>query len=291
MEKIFVLKKLSHQTLFFRPSTLPVYLIIFLLLSPFCFFLFLLGGWEWSVDFDFLAVIGLTIFQAGLSAFLALALALPGSLGLLAFSKKKYYFLLEALILIPALIPSLILALSLLSIAEVFSIFPFGLSQLIFAQVITYTGLCTVALSRSLLRQSPLLSEWAYLHKASSFLFFKTLIKTLLLKDIQTLFVLIFTSFFTSLSLPLLLAGSSFYSLEFFIYEKLKEPQLWAQALPLILLQSSFVCFICWKAFSQHFLPEEKINFRSVYLLQKGFFISLPLMALFFFNRRSVFII
>ena len=280
MAKDFVLKKLFLNS-WPSSSSLPIFFIIFALLSPFVFFLFLFQGFDWKLDFDFLTVIGLSLFQATVSSLLALALALLGSLGLLAFSNKKYYFLLEALILIPALMPSLILALSLLSLAELFSIFPFGLSQLIFAQVITYTGLCAVALSRSLLRQSFFLSEWAYLHQVSFFLFFKTLIKTLLVKDIQTLFILIFTSLFTSLSLPLLLAGSSFYSLEFFIYEKLKEPQLWSQALPLILLQSSFVFFICWKVFSQHFLPEEKISFRPVYLLPKSFFISIPLIAVF----------
>ena len=281
METDLTLKN-NNSVSFFRPSSLPAFFIIFALLSPFFFFLFLLKDLEWSFDFDFLAVVGLTCFQAGLSAFLSLALALFSSLGLLAFARKKYYFLLEALILIPAFMPSLILALSLVFLIELFSAFPFGLSVLILAQVLTYTGLCSVALTRSLLKQSSLLSEWAYLHQAGRFLFFKILIQTLLKKDIQILFVLIFTSLFTSLSLPLLLGGSSFYSLEFFIYEKLKEPQLWSQALPLILLQSFFVFFLCWKIFSQYAFSEEKAPLRSIYLLQKPLFIVIPLIALFF---------
>ena len=267
---------------FFRLSSLPAFFIIFALLSPFLSFLFLFQDLSWKLDFDFPAVVGMTFFQAGLSAFLVLVFALLGSLGLLAFAGKKYYFLLEALVLIPALIPALILALSLVSLIEQFSVFPFGLSSLIFAQVLTYTGLCSAAVTRSLLRQASFLSEWAYLHQADSLLFFKVLIKTVLRKDIQTLFILVFTSLWTSLSLPLLLGGSSFYSLEFFIYEKLKDPQLWPQALFLILLQSAFIFFICWRVFSQHSLSEEKINFRPIYLLQKRFFISIPLMALFF---------
>lgn len=273
------------RSCFPRPSSFPAFLIIFALLSPYLFYIksfFLFEDFKGSIDFDFLTVTGLTFFQAGLSAFLALTFALLSSLGLLAFARKKYYFLLEALILIPALMPALILALSLVYLIEQISAFPFGLSALIFAQVLTYTGICSVAFARSLLRQSPLLSEWAYLHKAGRWLFFKSLIKTLLKKDLQTLFILIFTSLWTSLSLPLLLGGSSSYSLEFFIYEKLKEPQLWPQALLLILLQSAFVFFLCWKVFSQYSLSEEKFSPRPVYLLPKAFFIVIPLVALFF---------
>ena len=282
-----MLKCMNRQTqlrAFFARATysLPAFFIVSALLSPFVFFLFKLKKLGWSEDLNFFSVLGMTVFQAGASTLLCLILALFSSQGLLAFSKNKHYFLIEAFILTPALIPPLILALSLVHLIEQMWVFPFGLAVLIFSQTLTYTGLCSVAVARILIKHSSFLSEWAYLHKASSFLFFKALLKTVLLKDMQTLFVLVFTGIFTSLSLPLLLGGSSFYSLEFFIYEKLKDPQLWPQALSLILLQSVFVFFICWKAFSAGSLSEERISFRKVYLLERAVFIILPFLALFF---------
>ena len=244
MGKLFALKSVFLRSSSLRLSSFPVFFIIFALLFP--YFLFLFQAFSWSIDFDFIAVVGMSFFQAGLSALLSVSLALLGSLGLLAFAYKKYYFVLEALLLIPAFMPALILALSLVALFEQVGLFPFGLAQLIFAQVLTWTGIISVALTRSLLHQAPLLSEWAYLHQLKASVFFKVLIRTVLKKDIQTLFVLVFVSLFTGLSLPLLLGGSSFYSLEFFIYEKLKEPHLWSQALPLILLQGFFQTLFFW---------------------------------------------
>ncbi|MBC6414934.1 MAG: hypothetical protein GDA46_00865 [Bdellovibrionales bacterium] len=279
MGSVFQLRAFSlHRGIY----SLPAYFIVFALLSPFAFFLFNLRTWEWSKDFNFLYVFAVTVFQATVSSLLCLILALFSSQGLLAFSKKKYYFLIEALVLIPALIPPLILALSLVHLVEKISVFPFGLPILIFSQAMTYLGLCSVAMVRIIMKHSWFLSEWAYLHKVSNFLFFKTLLKTVLLKDIKTLFILVFTSVFTSLSLPLLLGGSSFYSLEFFIYEKLKDPQLWSQAFSLILFQCVFVFFICWKVFSSYSFSEERISFKKVHLLENPFFISIPFLAVFF---------
>ena len=153
-----------------------------------------------------------------------------------------------------------------------------------------------MAITRILFQQAPLLSEWAYVHKVSAFELFKGLIKTVLRKDIRMLFILVFTSAFTSLSLPLLVGGSSFFSLEFFIYENLKNPELWPQAVALILFQSFFVFFICWKVFSQSSIYEKNVVYKKTYLIPQKIFLIIPFIVLvlsvgglFFISDKTVF--
>ena len=275
--------------------SLPAYLICFGLVSPFIFFFIKLESLPKLLDLKFSFIFLMTVFQAGASAFLSLVLASLASRGLLSLAMKKYYFVVEAFILLPCLIPPLILALSLVHWVGLFSAFPFGLPALIISHTLTYTGLCSSAISRSLLKHSHSLSGWAYIHRVSPFQFFKILLKTVLLKDIKTLFILVFTSAFTSLSLPLLVGGSSSFSLEFFIYENLKNPNLWPQAFALILLQSCFIFFICWRAFSQGFEYGRSLPYNKIYLIPKRIFLIIPFIAvvlsvggLFFISDKTV---
>ena len=258
---------------------LPAYLICLSLASPFLFFFIKLKSFPELSDFRFFFIFLMTVFQAGASAFFSLAFAVLAGRGLLPLANKKYYFIIEVFILLPCLIPPLITALSLVHWVDLVSAFPFGLTALIVSQTITYTGLCSTAITRILLKHSPLLSEWAYIHRVSSFQFLKALIQTVLLKDIKTLFILVFTSAFTSLSLPLLVGGSSSFSLEFFIYENLKDPNLWPQAFALILFQSLFIFLICWRAFSQSSEYDNSLSCKKIYLIPKKVFLIIPVTA------------
>ena len=276
--------------------SLPAYFLCLSLVFPFIFFLIKLKSIPWLEDSKFFSIFLMTVFQSGVSALLSLFSALLSCRGLLALSHKKYYFLIEALVLLPCLIPPLILALSLIHWVELTAVFPFGLPALIISQTLTYTGLCSIAITRVLLKRSSLLSEWAVVHKIPILYFFRVLIKTVLSKDIKILFILVFTSAFTSLSLPLLLGGSSFFSLEFFIYENLKKPSLWTQALALILFQSVFIFFICWKAFSQNSSFDKSLSYKKIYLIPQKIFLIIPFGAvilslggLFFISDKTVF--
>ena len=135
------------------------------------------------------------------------------------------------------------------------------------------------------------LSSWKLL-----LAFLKTLLKSLLLKDIKILFALVFVSCFTNLSLPLLIGGNPSFSLEFFIYEKLKYPSLWPQALALILFQSVVVFLICWRAFSGRIDIRSSLSFKKIYLLPHHGFALIPLAmtglsvgGLFFISDRVAF--
>ena len=255
----------------------PGFLICGALLLPFAVFAIRLGSIDIPEDFQFLSVVGWTCFQAGLSAFICLGLALFGARGLLAFAHKRYYFLIESCALLPCLIPSLILVISSAQLIELAFPFPFGLGTLIFFQAVAYTGLCSAALARTLLRESFFLEEWAYVHGASPWLFMRAIAKTVLWKDIKTLWVLVFAGAFAGLSLPLLTAGGSLFSLEFFIYEKLKYPSEWPAAAFLIILQAAFIFFICLKGFARPAPPPRPSFSRGrMRLLPKAWLVSIP---------------
>ncbi|MCY4513358.1 MAG: hypothetical protein OXB86_06695 [Bdellovibrionales bacterium] len=272
----------------------PALLVIGLLLFPLIMFLFHLGMLCWPKGVEWLSSLFWTFIQASLSTGVVLLLALFGSRGLLWSYKKSWYFLLEGLCLVPCLIPSLLLVVSLIHITDWFIPFPFGLGALIFVQILTYTGLATVALSRVLVKEASALSEWAFLHGASTWLLLRVLAQTLLRKDIKTLAVLIFVSAWTSLSLPLLTAGGASISLEFYIYKQLQDPNLWPQAGALILLQTLFVFLLCLKGFSGK--ASFSLQKKAVPpLLPSPFFILIPLLpvvfslgGLFFIPNRKV---
>ena len=80
-----------------------------------------------------------------------------------------------------------------------------------------------------------------------------------------------------------LMSGSSDFSLEFFIYENLKDPKFWPQALSLILFQSLFALLICWRAFSSSVSSSvQNLSDRAICLLPQTFWIFIPLTAAFF---------
>ena len=260
----------------------PASFLCFLLVFPVLLFSFHLDSLAWPQEDPFLMVFFMTLFQAGSSTLLSVIFGLLGSRGLLSLAKKKYYFLFEGFVLLPCLIPPLLLVLSVLHLIGTMRPFPFGLPALIFTQSLTYTGLCTVVFSRSVLRQGSSLSAWAFLQKSSPCLFLKSLVLSFLWKDVKTLSALTFTGSFTSLSLPLLAGGNPIFSLEFFIYEKLKDPELWPQAMSLIAFQSVLIFVLCLKAFSGKSSADLKFPFQSLYLLPNRIFLLIPFGAVFF---------
>lgn len=273
----------------------PALVVMGILLFPLVMFLFHPRMLEWPRGIEWLPAFFWTFVQAGLSTLLVLLLAFFGVRGLLGFYKKSWYFLLEGICLIPCLIPPLLLVVSLVHITGKLFPFPFGLGALIFVQVLTYTGLVTVALSRALIKESSALSGWAFLHGVSPWAFLKMLARTLLRKDIKTLSLLVFVSAWTSLSLPLLTAGGANISLEFYIYKQLKDPSLWPQAGALILFQTLLIFFLCLKGFGGR-VPASMNWQKKVYLLPFPALVSVPifpvilsLAGLFFIPEKEVF--
>lgn len=264
MERKSLLKKFLEAS--------PAYLITIGLLFPLAVFLFQSHGFQIPKGVSWISTIGFTLFQSVVATIFVLIMSSLGALGLLYFYPKKYYILLKTFVILPALIPPLVLVISLVHFFDFFMPFPFGLTMLILTQILTYTGLCSIALTSTLIRSISHVSEWALVHGIRPFYFFITCLKTFLKKDLITLGVLVFSGAFTSLSLPLLVSGNSHFSLEFFIYEKLKQPNMWGQASFLICLQMIFIFLICLKAFSFSSSSLKSIP-KKIHLLKKPNFI------------------
>ena len=254
-------------------------LVSLVLLFPLFMFLSRVETLRRPRDIEWLSAFLWTFVQAGLSVFFSLILAIFSVRGLLAFYKKPWYFFLEAICLIPCLVPPLLMVLSLIHLTGWLIPFPFGLGALIFVQTMTYTGLSAVALTRVLLKEAPAISGWAWLSGSSPWLFLRTTAQTLLKKDIKILALLIFTGAWTGLSLPLLTAGGKNISLEFYIYKLLKDPSLWPEAGALILIQTLLVLTICLRGFAGRSpVLTGRPDAGEVYLLPRPFFIFIPLL-------------
>lgn len=259
---------------------LPALVVCLSLLIPLFVCFFHVQSLNWPHGVEWIPVFGWTFIQAVLTTFFSLFLGLLGSRGLLFFRHKRHYPLLEAVALMPAFLPPLLFCVPLINLTEILFPFPFGLSALVFVQSMVSIGLCSLTFSRTLEKEASELSQWSHVHGISSWKFLKASAKTILKKDMKIMGVFVFTNAFTSLSFALLIAGSPHISLEFFIYEKLKTPALWPQALTLILIQMVFIFSIClWGfAFKQGFFQKNRKDSPLLYLLPSKQFILIPLL-------------
>lgn len=246
------------------------------LLFPFFIFLFYVKRLTLPVDVEWISVFGWTFFQALLISFFSLFFGLLGSRGILYFN-AKYRSLVKACCLIPAFLPPLLFCVSLVHLTEKLLPFPFGLPALIFIQSLVSIGLSACIFADTLEKEALELSEWSLIHNISSWRFLYTCAKTILKRDIKITGVFIFINAFTSLSVPLLIAGGPHISLEFFIYEKLKNPALWPEVLSLILIQMLFVFAVCiWGFAFKRGVFQKNVGERKIYLIPDKWFILVP---------------
>ena len=260
--------------------SLPGLLVALSLLVPLFVFCFSLQRLSWPEGIQWLAVFGRTFLQAFLTTLISLFFGLLGSRGLLYFSRGPYRILLESCALFPAFLPPLLFCLALVNLIEVFWPFPFGLSALVVVQSLVSVGLCSHVFARQLQKEAFSLSEWSRVHGISASRFLMVLSNTVLKKDIKVLGVFVFVNAFASLSFPLLVAGGSHISLEFFIYEKLQNPALWPEALFLILIQMLFVFAVCLLGldFKGLFSHRQLQSRKSLHLLPSWPFTLIPLL-------------
>ena len=260
--------------------SLPGLLLAVSLLVPLFVFCFSLKSLSWPEGVKWLSVFGWTFLQALLTTLISLFFGLLGSRGLLYFQTKPYSGFLEACALAPAFLPPLLFCLALVNFTELFSPFPFGLSALVVIQSLVSVGLCSHVFARRLQQEAFCLSEWSLIHSISASRFLLILSKTVLKRDIKILGAFVFVNAFSSLSFPLLIAGGSHISLEFFIYEKLQNPSLWPKALSLILIQMLFVFVVCLLAldFKNSLFYKQSRNSEVLRLLPSRPFVFIPLL-------------
>ncbi len=238
---------LNYLHLFLKNHLVPL-LVIGLIGFPFSLFFFKVFEFSFLPLSEWAQIFFITLSQAFLSLILSFILAFIGTLGLLAFAEKKYFIFLECIYLIPILLPAIVIVGSMMNVFENFVQFPFGLLPLVFCHALSYSGAISVFLARIMMTKCFSICEWARVHGTSRFKLFFNLIRFVIKTDVQLLALTVFCFCFTSFSIPVLMGGPYWRTIEVAIYEYLKDISTWPFALTLLVMEVLFIflmlCFI-----------------------------------------------
>lgn len=211
-------------------------LIACLLFLPFCILLVKFG---FGAGFDFQElrwVLSNTILQALLSTALGISFSLIMCFGALGIKDKfgpSISQTVNFVFLLPSLLPPLFVVLFFL---QTFHPFPFGLIGLVFVQGFILSGLFSLSLQKNILEKLSGLAQISRVLGASRWLFYRKSIG-LLRRDFFSLFISGMAYCVSSFSIPLLIGGGKYTTLEVLIFEKIRLSQDWSQAAYLSLIQ------------------------------------------------------
>ncbi len=225
------------------------WLLIGGVLCPVIVFCFKIPVLQWSLPFNWYEVLLTTVFQALLSSTITVGLALPLALAFCGFFHSHFFKALQLLCVLPALLPPLVSVMAWIGVWEWFFTFSPGFFTIVGVHVLMNVGLVVVLFSKLFHIKSGGLHSWALVHHVSFPQFFVKFLFYEVRKDILLIFFLIFCFCFTSFAVPLLVGGRSGLSLEVFIAEKLKDPELWSQALTLFSIELVFLFlffYVCY---------------------------------------------
>lgn len=217
-------------------------------LAKFAFFLFVGACWTPALFvFNHLRILDLSFFkntqiyipsllQALASTVFTLGISFFLSWGLLALRRSwsaKNFLIFEYFLLLPSFVPPLIVIVSVLSL---FSQFPFGFWGVVLMHGVFEVGLVSVFLSRWLVYKLEPYNSLFILHPQSVSRRW-SLMGSLLKTEITMTFGFLFIYFLTSLSVPMILSGQSYTSIELTMYNAVRNSRDWDLALHLYALQ------------------------------------------------------
>lgn len=175
--------------------------------------------------------------------------ALASTLGALSFASffVQAYFKLRkrgtqnffiSLLLLPSLIPTLFI---LLSLMPVFDLVGRGLKAISLAHAFIFSGFATLQIIIAIQNKCGDYIESCYVAGVSKAYFFKSVVVPLIKKDLFYISLIIFISSFSSFSVPLVLGDIRHTTLEVLIYEKFKINYDFYTAFTISSLQSMFL--------------------------------------------------
>lgn len=232
---------------------------------------------------ELIPTISSSVAQALMSCFLTILGSVPAAWGLLSLRKylSPFFFLtLEYFVLIPSFLPPLVVMVSVLSL---FHFFPFGFWGVVGMHTLFEIGMVSVFLSRCFYKKMEPYGVLFTLHRKNIFQKISLLIH-LCRRDLLMIFGLLFVFFFTSLSIPMIMSGGGFTSLEYAMYALFKNSNNWQAILPLYLLQIgilSFVLLIDIKTQSQDIFLEKTSSDVSAKGAVLSFLCFIPSIAIF----------
>ncbi len=158
--------------------------------------------------------------QAFWSALTCLFIGIFGALGLIKYKNKPF---LEIFILLPSFFPSLFVIFSILTVFSLLPFdFPYGLSGIVIAHVVIYSGLVSIMLARTFKEScgSQIILARIFGHSQKDIIFHVLLPN--IKRDLFTIFLTLFCFCLGSFSIPLLLGGGKWVTTEMAIYELIR---------------------------------------------------------------------
>ncbi len=216
------------------------YGICFFLLSPCLVLLGLTTTWAAPDSGELIWALGNSFTQAFFSAVLTLALGFVVALGHLKISAQRFVSrrVFEALCLVTQFIPVVV---SLVGILNLIQPFPMGTIGVITVHAYLNFGMAAILLSQHMRSVWSETSDVARTLGVSRFLFLRKIGIPQIKRELTLIFLYLFSMFFTSFSIPLVVGGGRGTTLEILIYEKMRLSMDWSGAVVLAWIQIAFI--------------------------------------------------
>lgn len=212
------------------------YFILTVLFYPVIAILFQFGlSSEFNLD-ELIWVLQNTFLQAILSTLLGLMIAIPISLGILGIHRRfgpTVAWVFNLLFVLPSLLPPLFIVLFFI---QTLHPFPFGIIGLVLVQGVVLAGVFSLPLQNAMIKKLDGLALISQVFGAGPLLFW-TRSLPVLRRDFLNLFVVGLSYCVASFSIPLLIGGGKYTTLEVLIFEKIRISQDWGQGAYLSLVQ------------------------------------------------------
>lgn len=181
-----------------------------------------------------------TFFQAFVSTFITMVLALFCAPGYLKFHESNIGKKINIFLILPSLLPPIFILIVTLSAVKNF---PRGFFGVLILHVSINLGLATVIVGR-LIGKISQWNELCYNMGLTQAKYIWRVALPLLKNDFFALFLFIFLNCFLSFAIPLVMAGSEFSTLEVYIYNIIFNFNRWGLGLSLIFFQIIFVLMV-----------------------------------------------
>ncbi|MEZ4872928.1 MAG: ABC transporter permease subunit [Bdellovibrionales bacterium] len=214
------------------------WLWVLLFISPYLVLLFKLGEFGIPPLPEFTQVLKDAGSQAFFSALLSVTLGLLGALSLLRWSTQGVYGYLRTFVTLPSFIPPIFVALSMITLLEHWSHFPFGFWGVVLIHVVVNGGLCAVIIEKLLRSKIGGMWELALVEGGRKWMFVYHGVIRFLARDLWSIFIFVFALGFTGFTIPLLAGQVQPLSLSVYLFDKLRLEGDWGQALFLAVFES-----------------------------------------------------
>lgn len=208
--------------------------------------------------------------QSALPALLVTVLAFFLSRGLFQLS-GKFYEVVQKLLLLPQILPSIF---SILIAFSIWKPFPLGTVGISFIFTLVYLGFATVFLHAATVEKIGSYGVISEIYGLGRFCFFRKVFFPILKQDLLSCFLMIFVFCFSSFSIPLVAGGGRDTNIEVLVYEKIFINQNWPAAWTIGVLQSLFLTGMSFLLLKQSHAVKQEFSYSN-YLRSSGGYVAL----------------